>query len=477
MSTDTHRQHYGITLAVLVLSALSYALLQTMVVPALPAIQEELGASTNSVAWVLTVYLLAASIFTPIFGRLGDIFGKERILLLVLAMLAVGLLLAAVTHSLPLLVLARAIQGASGAVFPLAIGIIRDEFPREKVATGIGLISATFGIGGGLGLPLSGVIVDNLSYEWVFWVALVLVLITMVATHLFVPESPIKTPARIDWVGAAGLSISLSALLFGVSQGSDWGWTSAPVLGLFVTAAVVMVAWVRYEQRVPSPLVDIGLLRLRAVWPTNLVALLLGVGMYSGFVLIPQLVQEPASTGYGFGASVTEAGLFLLPSTIVMLVFGPLSGALTVRFGPRLPLLAGLTIVTGAFVLLTTAHGEVWQILLASGMMGAGIGLAFAALANLIVDAVPQAQTGEATGMNTIMRTVGGAIGAQVVASVIAGSVTDGFPTDDGFTIAFAIATFGMATALLAGFLVPGRRRSSGGMAPHPVEARPPTRA
>src|ERR671922_230242 len=316
------RRHYGVTLAVLALAALAYALLQTMVAPALPEIQHELGASTTSVTWVLTVYLLTASVATPILGRLGDMFGKERTLVAVLALFALGSLISAISHSLPLLVAGRAVQGAGGAVFPLAFGIIRDEFPRERVATGIGLISATFGIGGGAGLALSGVIVDHLSYRWIFWFGLVAVAVAMVTTHLFVPESPVKSPARIDWTGAALLSAGLVCMLLAVSQGNDWGWDSARIVGLFAAAAVIFLLWVRFERRQPEPLVDIELLRRQGVWTTNLTGLLIGFGMFGSFILIPQFVQTPEQAGYGFGADVTAAGLFLLPAAAVKLVAG-----------------------------------------------------------------------------------------------------------------------------------------------------------
>jgi EmrB/QacA subfamily drug resistance transporter len=472
------RQHYNITLGVLVFAALAYALLQTMVAPALPAIQEDLGASPSSVTWVLTIFLLTGSIATPLFGRLGDMFGKERMLVYVLVVFGVGLLVAALSHSLALLIVGRAIQGVSGAVFPLAFGIIRDEFPREKVATAIGLISATFGIGGGAGLVLSGVIVDHLPYEWIFWFGLVGVAVAIVMTHLFVPESPVKTPSKIDWVGAGLMSVGLAMLLLAVSQATDWGWTAPGTLGLIAVGLVALIVLVLYERRVTQPLIDIGLMRLRAVWSTNTVALLVGFGMYSIFILIPQLAQMPKSTGYGFGATVTEAGLFMLPSTTAMLLSAPFSGALANRFGARVPLLAGVAINSAGFVMLAVAHTEVWEILVGSGLLGLGIGLAFASMANLIVAAVPQAQTGEATGINTIMRTVGGAIGAQAVASILSGKLaSDGLPSSASFTQAFALLAAAMIAALLAGFLIPGRRRAIAPVGAQPAEARPSTRA
>jgi EmrB/QacA subfamily drug resistance transporter len=455
------RQNHNLTLGVLVLSALAFALTQTMVAPALPAIQKELGTSATEVTWVLTVFLLTASIATPIIGRLGDMFGKERVLLAVLGVFAIGSIVGALSHSIETLIAARAIQGVAGAIFPLAFGIIRDEFPRERVATGIGLISATFGIGGGAGLVLSGVIVDNLSYEWIFWLGLIVIAIAAVATYFFVPESPVKTPAKIDWAGAALLSGTLVSLLLGVSQGNDWGWSSARVLGLFAASAILAMLWVRFELRVPQPLVDMRMMRGRAVWTTNLTGLLLGFGMFGSFILIPQLVQLPESTRFGFGATVTQAGLFLIPSSIAMLFAGPIAGTLAGRFGSRFPLLIGTFTASSSFALLAIAHTEAWEIYLASALMGVGIGLSFASMANLIVEAVPQTQTGVATGMNTIMRTIGGSIGGSIAASIVAAHLLGGFPRESGFTEAFAISSIAVFVAFLAALAIPRRERST----------------
>lgn len=458
---DGERQHYGLTLAVLLVAALAYALSQTMVAPALPDIQRELGATTTQVTWVLTVYLLTASVATPVLGRLGDILGKERILVLVLSLFGLGSLVAALSHSIEVLIAGRAIQGAAGAVFPLAFGIIRDEFPRERVATGIGLISATFGIGGSAGLVLSGVIVDHLSYEWLFWLALIVTAIALVATHLFVPESPVRAKTSIDWAGAGLLSAGLVCLLVGVSYGNDWGWESARVIGLFLVAAAILAGWVWFENHTEEPLVDMRMMRLRGVWTTNLTGLLIGFGMFGSFILIPQFVQTPEVAGYGFGASVTKAGVFLLPSAAVMLVAGPIAGLLANRFGSRLPLLIGTLVAAASFALLATAHSQPWQIYLSGALLGVGIGLSFASMANLIVEAVDPSQTGVATGMNTIMRTIGGALGGQICASIVAGHISAGsrFPAESGFTQAFAVSTVAVALAFVAALAIPRPRR------------------
>jgi EmrB/QacA subfamily drug resistance transporter len=454
------RQHYGLTLAVLAVAGLSFALLQTMVAPALPAIQHEYGASTPEVTWVLTIYLLTASIFTPVLGRLGDMFGKERLLVIVLLVLGAGTLIAALSTSLPMLIAGRAVQGAGGAIFPLSFGIIRDEFPREKVGSGIGLISATFGVGGGAGLVLSGVIVDHLHYTWIFWLSLVVIAAAVVCTHFFVPESPVKTPAKIDWGGAALMSLGLSAVLLAVSQGNSWGWGSARVLGLVAGGAIVLAVWARFELRVPQPLVDMRMMRLRGVWTTNVTALMVGFGMFGSFLLVPQFVEMPPAAGFGFGASVTEAGLYLLPSAAVMLVAGPLAGWLGNRLGSRTPLLIGIALVAVGFVQLAVLHDEHWHVFLNSVLTGAGIGLAFASMATLIVDAVPQTQTGVATGMNTIMRSIGGALGAQIAASIV-GAHAD----ESHFVAAFLVSAAGLALAFLAALVIPRPRREH--MVPH----------
>jgi MFS family permease len=258
-----------------------------MVAPALPEIQRSLDTSTTSVTWVLTIYLLTASVAAPIVGRLGDMFGKERMLLVTLGFFALGSLVAALSHSIGLLVAGRAIQSVGGAVFPLAFGIIRDEFPPEKVATAIGLISATFGIGGGAGLVLSGVIVDHLAYEWIFWLALTFVAVAIVATHLFVPESPVKSPAKVDWLGAGLLSGGLVSLLFALSEANRWGWGSAQEIGLLALATVLLAIWARYELRLGQPLVDMRMMRRRAVLTTNTTAFLIGFGMFGSFIIIP----------------------------------------------------------------------------------------------------------------------------------------------------------------------------------------------
>src|SRR3954452_7520854 len=313
-------------LTVLSLGGISYALLQSLVVPALPEIQSALHTSESAVAWVLTAYLLSASVATPIIGRLGDMYGKERLLMIVLLMLALGTLISAIASSLPLMILGRVIQGAGGGIFPLAFSIIRDEFPNRRVPGAIGRVSSLLGIGGGAGVVFAGIVTQNLSYHWLFWFPLATILFTAYLTWRYIPESPVKTPAQINYRAVVLMTVGISEVLLAITQTSTWGWGSPKTLGLLALGAVVILAWIREELRSREPLVDMRMMAIRGVWTTNAVAFLIGIGMYSSFILLPELVQEPVSTGYGFGASVTASGLFLLPSTIAIVVVGQMAG-------------------------------------------------------------------------------------------------------------------------------------------------------
>jgi EmrB/QacA subfamily drug resistance transporter len=452
------------TLLVLYLSlgGLAFAVLQSLVAPALSTISRDLHASTADTSWMLTAYLLSASVLTPILGRLGDIAGKRRVLIGVLAVLAVGTLLAAVAPNLVVLIVARALQGAAGAILPLSIGIVRDELPKEKVGVTVGLLSAIFGVGAGIGIVAAGPIVEHLSWHWLFWLPLVLVVVALLGTIFGIPESPVRTPGRLDVLGAGILSAALVALLLAISKGQAWGWGEAKTLGLLALGVLGLIVFVLVERRVREPLVDMRLMKLRGVWATDLVALILGFAMFGTFLLVPTLLQLPAATGYGFGKSVAESGLFLLPTVVTMVVFGPLAGMLDRRFGPKVPMFLGAVSVVAAFALPAAAHGAIWQILLSGVLTGAGIGLAFAAMSNAIIESVPATQTGEATSVNTIARTIGSSIGTAVVAAVITSNSTpQGLPTDAAFTNGFWVCAGVAALAIVAALALPSMRRRS----------------
>jgi EmrB/QacA subfamily drug resistance transporter len=469
----SERQHYNVTLGILTLAGIAFALQQTMVVPALPALREELHTTTGWVTWLLTGFLLTASVATPLLGKLGDQYGKERLLVISLGIFFVGCVGAALAPNIWFLIAFRMVQGAGGAVFPLSFAIIKDEFPEEKVGVAVGVVSAVFAIGGGLGLVLSGIIIDHLSWRWLFIVGAIGVGIAAVLVQRFVPESPIKTESRLDVPGAALLSIGLVALLLGMTEGDSWGWGSPRIVGLFAISAAALLSWGVVELRVPEPMVDMRMLARRPVLITNLTALIAGFAMFGSFVLIPNFVEIPRDLSasvarmvdYGFGASSTKAGLYLLPSALSGFLSGPLAGILGKRYGSKWPLALGMLLASIGIGLLAEWHSRPWHILLGALVLGMGLPFTFAAMAKLIVDSVRPIETGVATGVNTVMRTIGGVVGGQVGAAILTAERIHGtqVPAERAFATAFwmsAVAAF--VGAVLAVFVTPLRRSDRG---------------
>jgi len=460
VSTTPPRAHHQVTFAVLASGVAAYALLQSLVTPVLPTIQEALHTSQADVTWVLTAYLLSASIFTPIMGRLGDMSGKKRMFVIALVALSIGCLLSALATNLLVMIIGRVIQGVGGGVLPLAFGIIRDEFPRDRVAGAVGTIAALTAVGAGVGIVLAGPIVDALDYHWLFWLPLIVLVISALAAQFVVPESRERSAGSINWLTAALLSGWLVALLLAVSEAPTWGWGSARVIGLIAAAVVIAVVWVFAESRARYPLIDMKMMRIRAVWATNLVALLFGVAMYAAFAFLPELLQTPSAAGYGFGASITKSGLMMLPQTIAMFVVGIVAGRLALRFGSKNLVIVGSAIGAVGFLLIAVAHDQEWGIYLISAVIGLGFGMAFSSMANLIVDAVPAHQTGVASGMNANIRTIGGALGASVMGSVVtAGAAANGLPKESGYTNGFLMLTGALVLSALAALLIPTVRR------------------
>jgi EmrB/QacA subfamily drug resistance transporter len=455
------RTSYRVTFAVLTTSIGSYSLLQSMVLPVLGTFQRDLHTSQSTATWILTAYLLSASVMTPILGRVGDMIGKERVLVGTLAALVAGSLIAAVAPNIWVLIFARVIQGIGGGMMSVGFGIIRDEFPAERVAGAVGLLAALLAVGSGVGVVLGGPIVNSLGWRWLFLLPMLVTVVAAVGAVLFVPESPVRRPGKISWLSALLLTGWLIALLLPLSEASDWGWGSPRVLGLFAVAVLLAVAWARAELQAVSPLIDMKMMRRPPVWTNNAVSLLVGFGMYAVSAYLPQFLQaSPATAGYGFGVSITRSGLMLLPSAVTMFLTGLATGRLTRLFGGKALVVAGCLASAGSMAVLAFAHREQWEIYLASGLMGIGFGLAFAAMTALIVSAVPADQTGVASGMNANIRTIGGSIGTAVLASVITAQLeASGLPREAGYTAGFACLGGALLVAGMAGAFIPTRHQ------------------
>lgn len=433
-----------LTVPVLAFGGILMAVTQTVVVPLLPDLPRLTGSSAGAVSWLVTATLLAGAVLTPVLGRAGDMYGKRRVLLLALGLMATGSVLCALTSDVRLLIAARALQGGSAAVVPLSISILRDELPPRRTASAVALMSSTVGIGAALGLPLAALIVQYADWHAMFWATAALSTLGLLLTRWAVPESPVRSAGRFDIRGALGLTAGLVCLLLAVSQGGQWGWGSGPVLGLFTGAVVILPLWWRTQLRTEQPLVDLRLASGRRVALPHVTALLAGFAFYANSLLTAQLLQAPVGSGYGLELSIVATGLCLLPNGVVMLVLSPVSARVSTARGPRVTLAVGGAIMALGYLVRIVESRELWVIVVGAAVVATGTTFAYSALPTLILRVVPVEQTASANGVNVLMRTIGQSLSSAAVAAVLVRHTAsvDGVqvPTLGGYHLAFTLA-------------------------------------
>lgn len=445
----------GRTQYVLAANVMVFALAQTAVIPALTHIGAELDRNSADVAWILTGYFVSAAVCTPILGRLGDMWGRRRILMLAMALFAFGSLISAVSPTLELVVLGRVVAGAGGGVLPLCFGIIRSTMGSRQVPSAIGTLSAMAGLGASGGLFLGGIIMDLGGFRLLFWAGAIPAAVVCVLDRWWLPESDDQAGGSVDVGGAVLLSIGLTAPLLALSQGVTWGWTDARTLGLAAIGVIVLVAWVVHSLRTRAPLIDIRLAMRPVLLRTNTATLLAGSAIFVPFLLVPAIGQAPISTGYGHGLTATEAGLLLVPGTLLSLFAGPLSGRISSRWGSRIALSLGCVVNAVGLALLALSAGEGLLLVVPLVTMSlVGGSIAFAAMPNAIIEGVVPERTGEGTGVNAVVRAIGSSLGTQVVSAILVAGVVvgTGLPSLGAYEIAFfaggVIALVAAATAL-----------------------------
>lgn len=431
---------------------LTVAVLQTGVVPILGVMARQLDVSLADISWTVTANLLAAAATTPLLGRLADLHTKKRVLLAVLVVVLAGSLLAAMTSSFALLIVARVLQGASFALYPIGVSILREELSPERLMAALAVLSAVLGFGGGMGLVIVGLLMrGDADYHRAFWFVSAFVALVLVAAMVVVPERPHRASGSVDWIGAAGLAIGLSLLLLTITEGNPWGWTSARTIGSALAAVGVLALWWWWERRCRQPLVSTTMLLRRPILLTNIATVAVGMGLYFGFLGLTGFVQAPAGSGYGFAATVLMASIvFLLPGAIAGFLTALASGRYIDRFGARLVLVVGIAIGMAGFAMLAVAHSEPWQVIAAGVLVNVYISLAYGALPSLVVREVEPGETGVATSMNAIARTIGASTAAAIVA-VLLSRAGNGHPPESSYTIIFALGAF---TGLIALVLI-----------------------
>ncbi|WP_436535494.1 MFS transporter [Actinoplanes sp. HUAS TT8] len=444
-----------VIMLVIGLGALLVSLTQSLLVPVLGELAVDLHTGADGVAWILTATLLVSAVAVPAYGRLGDLFGTRRMLLIALSALVVGSVVCGLADNVTWMIVGRAIVGLSSAAVPLGISLVGVALPPERARSGIALVSAMLGVGGALGLPLAGLIAEYADYHWLFWICVIGGVLILPAVRLLVPEPTRDAKGRFDIPGTLLLGAAILSLLLPLSQGKAWGWTSGRTIGLLITSVVLIVVFVLAELRIKSPLVDVRTTARPALLLTNVASLCVGFALFATLIGTASYVEAPEATGYGFGASVLVGGLCMLPGGLGMLIFSPVSAKLK----PRTALIVGALIIAAGFLSRIWLTGAIWQIVVGASIAGIGTGIAYAAMPGLIIHATPRSELAAANGLNTLFRSVGSSLASAIGGSILAGITINlggfEFASLTAYRILFGVCAGAAVLGALLALLIP----------------------
>ncbi|GAA3613601.1 MFS transporter [Kineosporia mesophila] len=452
-------QPIGLWLFFVGTAALVVSLSQSILIPVLGELPQKLDTSVSNVQWLLTSTLLVAAVAVPLMGRLGDMFGKRRLLLVSVGSLVAGSLLTALTSNITLLIVGRAIQGLSAAAIPLGVSLLSALVPREKAGTAIATVSAMLGVGGALGLPLAALIAEHADFHVLFWITAAAGLLALAGIWALVPEDASRTGGRIDFVGTVLLGGALVSLLFPLSQATKWGWGSVEVVGLLGLSAALFVVFAVAQTRIAQPLVDLATLRRRPILLTNIASIFFGFALFASLIGTASYVQAPAATGYGFGSSVLTGGLAMLPSGLAMLILAPVSAKVAQRIGAPRTLAIGAVIVAVGWAARIVATDSLWQVIVGTTVVGAGTGIGYAAMPAIINAHTATNELAAANGLNTLVRSVGSSLASAVGGAIMAASTIAlggaEIPSLDAYRQLFAICAVASVLAAAIALAIP----------------------
>ncbi len=455
-------------------SGLIAAFMQTLVTPVIPELPQLLSTSLADSSWVLTATLLAAAISTPISGRLGDMYGKRLIVIILLAIMAAGSVVCALSDTLIPMIVGRSLQGVGLGVIALGISILRDVIHPKNLGGAVAIVSATLGVGGAVGLPIAAVIAQNLDWHFLFWLAAVLSMLAVGLVLWIIPVSTLRTAGRFDFVGAVIFGVALVGILLAISKGSEWGWSSPLTLGMLVGGFLVLVAWAWFELRTRDPLIDLRVAARRPVLLTNLSSIAIGFAFFITTAALPVLLEAPTTTGVGLGQSLLIASLCLMPLGIVMFLLSPVAARLSNARGPRMSLVLGGAVIGVSFGVGALLMSEVWHVILISTLVGVGVGFAYAAMPTLIMHSVPPSETAAANGLNSVMRTLGSTVAASVVGVILSSEVVRSggvdIPTAAAFQLVFLLGAVVVFVGVAVALFIPTRGRDYNDTASIPIQ-------
>lgn len=436
--------------AIAALGALAAATgaLESVVTPTLPLLQRELSMSRAQGALLSITMLITGALVTPVAGNLGDRYGGKRVMLRLMAVVAVGGLVSSLAPNLPVLLLGQVLEGAMVGAMPLSFILVRKHLSTGQSQVAIGVVSGLFVGGGMLGTLMAGPIAEGLSRHWMFAIPTIAIVVATLFVHKLMPDDPpARSDARIDWPGLALLSGILLTLMLGLSMAPEVGSRPLALAALVVLLALLVTGWVAVQRRSSSPMVDLHLLAKPAIWSSYVVTFAVCVGTSVSMYLVPQLFDVSAD-GYGFGADSTDIGRYLLPGAIAGAISGPLGGAAARRFGSRAVVAAGIGVMTATLLALAFLHAEVWQLIVGKALIALASGACITAMVVKTATSVEHENTGTATSLVLVTRVIGFAAGAQISGAILTAGTHPGTddPSESAFVTGFVVA--GIVTAL-----------------------------
>lgn len=390
---------------------------ETMILPGILTIQSYFSTTVSAISWITSAFLIVGSAVSPLFGKLGDSYGKKKMFLVALVFYTVGVGAAGFSPSIYFLIAARAIQGVGFAIVPLALAIIAETFPRERIATAQGVVSATFAIGAAAGLILGAYIVQDFGWQWAFHSAFILSIVLFVVIWRFLPQGHTGTGRKVDYQTVVLLMAGVSLVLFYLSEGPYEGWYSAYGLAALVAGVALTVGFFVAEARKSNPLIQLNLLRIRNVLVANGIGVISGIGMFMLFYAVVYYAQDPKPLGLGL--DVIASGLTIGPAAIAMLVAGPLIGRMVTHYGPKPAMIMGGSIAIVGFSLFIFDKSTTTNLVIATAVSMIGAVSLIIPIVNMISVSLPRETVATGLGLNTMLRNIGGAIGPVVATTIM----------------------------------------------------------
>lgn len=409
---------------VLSMAGVLVSLQGTLLLPLVPIIPDIYGITPVDASWMVTSTLLAGAVATPVVTRLADLRGKRPVIIWTLAVMMLGSVLIAVFDNYLVAIVGRVMQGSATALIPVAMSVMKDVLPRDRVAFGVAMVSASLGIGAAVGLPLAGILYSALGWQSMFWLTAGLSPLLILGVWRLLPAVHARSSERFDWLGAVLLVGALVPLLLVITQGNEWGWLSSRSTALWTLAAVAAAAWVAWERRARDPLISLRLAALPPVLLTNVATLVIAVGMLANLLIASQQLGTPTFVAGGFGLTPGVTGLVMAAPPALLVLGAPVTGMLLARLGGRTVLLVGTIVMSLSYVARVFLDDSVAEVAIGATLVGAGTGLSVAAIPLIIMESVPARQTASANGVNTLFRMLGLAVSTAGLAALAAATST-----------------------------------------------------